>query len=496
MVTLGLDIGSSSIKASLYDVSQRSIIGSGSSPTDEMPIASPRQGWAEQEPELWWHHVLKACTHLRNQHPKEWQAVRAIGIAYQMHGLVTLNKDGRSVRPAIIWCDGRAVETGRRLTEEIGRQNLLHANLNTAGNFTASKMVWMMDHEKELWSQVRTVMLPGDYIAYRLSGEMATSRSGLSEMALWDFVDNKTDSLILNNYKTISARLPKEIQNIGPSSTLLTSIANELGLGSDVVLSYRSGDQPNNAFGLGVVDPGSVAMNAGTSGVVYAVSATPVVDELEVFNPFLHVNDTDSNRRIGLLFCLNGCGILNAQMRRLTKASSYAAMNEMASNVALGADGLRILPFGNGAERMLGNKNPGASVHGWDLVRHSESHFFRASLEGIAASLTYGIEHMRNLGVEIHTVHAGHANLFMSKPFCESVSAMAGVDIHLYESDGASAAAKGAAYGAGLIDRAVDPSELLGDPVVYHPSQSDVEDMAEIKTDYFSKISSTLNQNQ
>lgn len=480
------------MKASLYDVGRRSIVGSSMSPTDEMPIASPRHGWAEQDPELWWHHVLQACANLRNQYPKDWNAVRAVGVAYQMHGLVTLDKDGRPVRPAIIWCDSRAVETGTRLTEDIGRQKLLHANLNTAGNFTASKMVWMMDHEKDLWHQVRTVMLPGDYIAYRMSGVLSTSRSGLSEMALWDFVLNKTDSLILNKYKELQQRLPEVIENIGVSSPLSTAIADELGLGRDVVMSYRSGDQPNNAYGLGVVDPGSVAMNAGTSGVVYAVSDRPIVDELEVFNPFLHVNDTDSDRRIGLLFCLNGCGILNAQIRRLTKANSYAVMNEMASNVSIGADGLRILPFGNGAERMLRNRNPGASVQGWDLVRHSDAHFFRASLEGIAASLTYGIEHMRNLGVEIHTVHAGHANLFISKPFCESVAAMAGVDIHLYESDGASAAAKGAAYGARLIDSSVKPADLLGTSVVYHPNKSNTDELAKIKNDYFVKINSTL----
>lgn len=492
MVTLGLDIGSSSIKASLYDVDRRSVIGSRTSPSDEMDIFSPSAGWAEQDPKIWWHHVKLACEELQKHHPIEWKAVGAIGIAYQMHGLVTLDKKGEPVRPAIIWCDSRAVETGRQITERVGRINLLQKNLNTAGNFTASKMVWMTEHEKAHWDTVQTVLLPGDYIAYRLSGNLSTSKSGLSEMALWNFVDNKVDDLILNHNSALRTRLPAIVPNIGVSTTISSSAANELGLSPEVVISYRAGDQPNNAFGLGVFNPGSVAVNAGTSGVVYAVTDKPVVDGHEVFNPFLHVNDTDNSRRIGLLFCLNGCGIMNAQIRRLMKANSYEAMNDAASMIAVGADGLRILPFGNGSERMLGNRNPGASVHGWDLVRHKDAHFFRASLEGIAAALTYGIEHMRSLGVEVKSMHAGKANLFLSKPFCDTLASMAEVEIFLYDSDGASSAAKGAAYGAGYISMDQDPSTLLGEPELFSPTRSALNSSRDLRDDYFDKISSTL----
>jgi xylulokinase len=265
-----------------------------------------------------------------------------------------------------------------------------------------------------------------------------------------------------------------------------------LGLQGDVVLSYRSGDQPNNAFGLGVTDPGSVGMNAGTSGVVYAVTDKPVVDVEEAFNPFLHVNDNESQRRIGLLLCLNGCGIMNAQIRRLTKASSYEMMNEKADEVPLGSDGLQILPFGNGAERMLGNRNLGASVHGWDLVRHNDAHFFRASLEGIAATLSYGIDHMRSLGVEINKVHAGRANLFLSPLFCDLIAVIARVDVYLFESDGASAAAKGAAYGAGLINKKIQPAELLGKPIIYRAKTEYVAQVEALRSEYYAKISSML----
>lgn len=461
-----------------------------------MAILSPLAGWAEQDPETWWYHAKLACEALRKRHPVEWRAIGAIGIAYQMHGLVTLDKKGEPVRPAIIWCDSRAVETGRQITDAVGRKKLLQNNLNTAGNFTASKMVWMMDNEKAQWENVQTVMLPGDYIAYRLSGNLSTSKSGLSEMALWNFVDNKVDNLILNLFSDLNSRIPSVAPNIGISTTISSTAADELGLSPSVVLSYRSGDQPNNAFGLGVVKPGSVAVNAGTSGVVYAVTDKPVVDEREVFNPFLHVNDADENRRIGLLFCLNGCGIMNAQIRRLLKANSYETMNKDASKIAVGADGLRILPFGNGSERMLGNKNPGASIHGWDLVRHKDAHFFRASLEGIAAALTYGVEHMRSLGVEVKTMHAGKANLFLSKPLCETLASMAEVEIELYDSDGASAAAKGAAYGAGFISMTVDPSSLLGVPEVYGPTSLEINNSRDLRKDYFEKISSTLKQNK
>lgn len=494
MVTLGLDIGSSSIKGCLYDADSRIVVGASISPTDELPISSPQAGWAEQDPNMWWHHVGLVCKDLRRKHPKEWSAVSAIGIAYQMHGLVTLDNAGQPVRPAIIWCDSRAVQTGQQLADRIGRMNLLKLNLNTPGNFTASKMLWMMEHEKHLWTKVQSVMLPGDYIAYRLGGNMCTTKSGLSEMTLWNFYDNKIDSLILNHHPELAALLPVAVDSMGSSSTILPKVADDLGLSRKVEITYRAGDQPNNAFGLGVINPGSVAMNAGTSGVVYAVAERPVVDEQEVFNSFLHVNDRDNHRRIGLLFCLNGCGIMNAQIRRLMKANSYEAMNDAASKIAVGSDGLRILPFGNGSERMLGNRNPGASVHGWDLVRHTDAHFFKAALEGVAASLAYGINHMRSLGVEITKVHAGHANLFLSPTFCASISGMADVEVNLFDSDGSSAAAKGAAYGAGFIGMDVDPSELLAMPTVYRVAQESNGAMADVMEDYGKKISSILNQ--
>jgi xylulokinase len=492
MHSLGLDIGSSSVKACLYNAESRHVVGSSTSPSDEMPISSPQPGWAEQDPELWWHHVLVACDDIRSRFPVEWVSVKAIGIGYQMHGLVALDEYGNSVRPAIIWCDSRAVDTGNQIADKVGRKRLLDSNLNTPGNFTASKMVWMMDNEPGVWSKVATIMLPGDYIGYRLSGKMATSRSGLSEMALWDFINDKVDNLILNEFVDINARIPDIVPNIGFAGKISNEASSRLGLGDDVVLAYRSGDQPNNAFGLGVTEPGSVGMNAGTSGVVYAVTDKPVVDSAEAFNPFLHVNDNDHQRRIGLLLCLNGCGILNAQVRKLTKAVSYDQMNSSAAEIGLGSDGLQILPFGNGAERMLGNRNPGASVHGWDLVRHSDAHFYRASLEGIAATLSYGIDHMRSLGVEINKVHAGRANLFLSPLFCELIASMARVDLYLFESDGASAAAKGAAYGAGMIDDAVNPMELLAKPTVYTASENK-DDAESLRIAYYNKISSTLN---
>jgi len=494
MHSLGLDIGSSSVKACLYNAELQQIVGSCTWPSHEMSISSPQLGWAEQDPGLWWHHVLEACADLRGRYPTEWATLKAIGIGYQMHGLVTLDANGASVRPAIIWCDSRAVETGSRLTSGIGRRQIMQQNLNTPGNFTASKMVWMMENEPNDWSRVATVMLPGDYIAYRLSGEKATTRSGLSEMALWNFLSDEIDSLILNNKPSIKDLIPQIVPNMGASSVVSNEMAAFLGLDTDVVLSYRSGDQPNNAFGLGVTDPGSVAMNAGTSGVVYAVSDRAVVDDLEAFNPFLHVNDNEHQTRIGLLLCLNGCGILNAQVRRLTKAQSYDHMNSLASEIELGSDGLLVLPFGNGAERMLGNRNPGASVHGWDLVRHSDAHFYRASLEGIAAALSYGIDHMRSLGVEIERVHAGSANLFLSPLFCELIASMARVDLYLFDSDGASAAAKGAAYGARFISESIHPAQLLGTPSIYRADSYDSLKSHTLRKRYYDKISSILNQ--
>ncbi len=488
MHSLGLDIGSSSVKVSLFDAVHHRTVGSATSPSDEMAIMAPQPGWAEQDPELWWHHVLLACKELRERNPQAWASVATIGIAYQMHGLVTLDLQGRPVRPSIIWCDSRAVEVGEKMLQGQGKEGYLRRNLNTPGNFTLSKMRWMAESEPKLWATVDKVMLPGDYIAYRLTGNKSTTVSGVSEMVAWDFQNESVDGQLLDRFNIKQSLFPEVLPNFGFHGKLSAEACRSLGLPSDVELRYRAGDQPNNAFGLGVTEPGTVAMNAGTSGVVYAVSNRPVSDPLETYNVFAHVNHSAEAPRYGMLLCINGCGIVYSQLKRLLQAPSYAVMNGWAAEVSPGAGGLRVLPFGNGAERMLGNRNPAASVWGWDFNRHSAAHWSRAAVEGVAATLAYGIERMRSLGVPLQTVRAGRANLFLNPVFVDALQNMADVSVQLLASDGAHAAAIAAAHGPDAWKKMqVEASDAASE----EPSSS-AADYAEVKASYFEAIQNLM----
>lgn len=490
-VTLGLDIGSSSVKGCLYDTSTKKSLGFASSPDQEMPIAAPQTGWAEQDPELWWEHVVRVCDQLRSQLPESWKQVQAIGIAYQMHGLVTLDEDGVPVRPAIIWCDSRAVSLGTKATHHFGKEALLSRLSNTPGNFTLSKMAWMIHNEPAKWKKVKRVMLPGDYIAYKLSGQQSTSVTGLSEMIAWNYKTQSIDQDLLDFYHIHSDVFPEYFPSLSHRVSISSEMSDRLDLSLSTQISYRAGDQPNNAFGLATNSPGDVAINAGTSGVVYAISEKAVFDSAESFNTFIHVNHTSENPRYGLLLCLNGCAIQYAYTKKLIKAPDYETMNTWAATVDAGAGGLRMLPFGNGAERMLGNTSPGAKTWNLDLNTHNEKHFCRASLEGIAATLAFGIEQMRLAGVPITIVHAGYANLFKSQIFREAIVGMARVELRMYQTDGSEAAAKGAALGAELMDVSqIEPERLTQ----YSIERSETLEASyyKVKTELWNEIQSLL----
>lgn len=453
---LGYDLGSSAIKAALVDLESGRQVAAATSPDTELEIAAPRPGWAEQDPEVWWQHLVAATAQLGDElrgSGRTLADVEALGIAYQMHGLVLTDAAGVVLRPAIIWCDSRAVEIGDHALAALGPQETLPRLLNSPGNFTASKMRWVIESEPRVAEAAAHFLLPGDYIAWRLTGEWATTPSGLSEGILWDFSRSARADFLLEHYGIDTALLPPTVPTFSTQGALTASAAAELGLAAGTPLTYRGGDQPNNALSLGVLEPGTVAATAGTSGVVYGVADRADYDPASRVNTFVHVNHREGLPRYGVLLCLNGCGILYSWLRRACAAGrDYPAMNTAAAEVPVGADGVVVLPFGNGAERMLGNRDPGASVHGLRFNRHDQRHLLRAAQEGVAFSLAYGLEVMREVGVDAVTVRAGAANLFLSPLFRATFAATTGAAIELYDTDGAQGAARGAALGAGIHD--------------------------------------------
>ena len=378
--------------------------------------------------------------------------IKAIGISYQMHGLVCVDKDRNVLRPSIIWCDSRAVPYGNKAFEALGADWCLDHLLNNPGNFTAAKLAWVKENEPQVYGRISKIMLPGDYIAMRLTGTACTTVGGLSEGIFWDFRENRPSRELLDFFGFDESVIPVIKPTFGPQGTLTKEAADLLGLAPGTPVTYRAGDQPNNALSLNVFEPGEIASTAGTSGVVYGVNGTIDYDPLSRVNSFAHVNHTAADPRIGVLLCINGTGILNSWIRRnvAPEGISYADMNTFAAQVPIGSDGVAILPFGNGAERMLGNQDTGCSIHGVNFNRHGKAHLMRAAQEGIVFSFQYGIEIMEKMGIPVKMIHAGKANMFLSPIFRDTLAGVSGATIELYDTDGSVGAAKGAGMGAGI----------------------------------------------
>lgn len=450
---LGYDIGTSSVKASLVEIESGKCAASTFFPKTEAPIIAKQSGWAEQDPESWWKYLCQATRQVLADTGARGEDVKAIGISYQMHGLVCVDKEGKPLRPSIIWCDGRAVPYGNAAFEAIGSDTCLSHLLNSPGNFTAAKLAWVKENEPELYSQIHKVMLPGDYIAMKLSGgDMKTTVSGLSEGMFWDFKRNEVSQDVMKYFGFDNSLICDIVPTFSVQSVVSEGVAQELGLAAGTPISYRGGDQPNNALSLNVMEPGEIAATGGTSGVVYGVLGEVNYDKLSRVNTFAHVNHNQPDTRLGVLLCINGTGILNAWMKRTVapEGIGYAEMNDLAESVPVGAEGLSIIPFGNGAERVLQNQNPGASISGINFNIHTKAHLLRAAQEGIAFSFAYGMDIMAQMGMEIKTIKAGHANLFLSPLFRRTLASVTGATIELYETDGAVGAAKGAGIGAGI----------------------------------------------
>ena len=469
---LGFDVGSSSVKASLVDVESGEIASSAFYPEKEAPIMAVKAGWAEQDPQMWWDNAKLSLKKVMNTTGAKGESILAIGISYQMHGLVCVDKAQKVLRPSIIWCDSRAVPYGERAFKELGAELCLGHLLNSPGNFTAAKLAWVKENEPALFEQIDKIMLPGDYIAMKLSGEVKTTISGLSEGMLWDFKAKKPAKFLLDYFGFDESILADIAPTFAIQSVVSKEAAEELGLKEGTPISYRAGDQPNNAVSLNVFNPGEIASTAGTSGVVYGVLGDVNYDTKSRVNTFAHANYTTELDRLGVLLCINGTGILNAWVHRnITPNMGYAEMNDMAAGVPIGSEGVKIIPFGNGAERVLENREVGCSVHGLNFNKHGQAHLVRAAQEGIVFSFCYGMEIMQNMGMELNKIHAGRANMFLSPLFRDTLAGISGATIELYETDGSVGAAKGAGIGAGIYKNHNDAFASLKKLAVIEPEE-------------------------
>jgi len=450
--TIGYDIGSSSVKIALVEASSNKSVAVVTEPEHEMPIHAERTHWAEQDPEMWWNYVCKGTQRILKENGVQPSQLMAVGISYQMHGLVILDDNKELVRDSIIWCDSRAVEIGDKAAEEIGEDKFGAHLFNAPGNFTASKLKWVKENEPERYSKVAHYMLPGDYIAFKLTGEIATTINGLSEGMLWDFKEKKVAHWLLEHYGIAPCLTPPIVANFEDQGRVNEQGADQSGLPKGIPIRYRAGDQPNNALALNILKPGEVAATGGTSGVLFAVSDRNSSKEFYRVNHFAHVNYTPANSMIGTLLCVNGAGIQYSWLRKMASQTDFNSMNALAEKVAVGSEGLINLPFGNGAERMLYNKTPGAQFSNVNLNRHQQGHLFRSALEGIAFSFAYGMEIMQEDALQIKVIRAGNDNLFRSSIFANTVASLIGQPIEIYNTTGAVGAARAAAVGPGGLE--------------------------------------------
>lgn len=460
MYLLGFDIGSSSIKAALVRADDRKVIHVISAPDKEMPIDSPEKYFAEQDPEMWWKYICECSQKLMEAHPEARDKIAGIGLAYQMHGLVLIDSAGKVLRPSIIWCDSRAVDTGDRMEEELGSETLLRDFYNLPGNLTFSKLRWVQQNQPEIFAQTDKILWPGDYIAYRMTGEARTSITGLSEGVLWNFTAHKPGYELLEKMDIPDSLIPLYAPSFSIQGYVHREGAQALGLdvSGKIPVSYRSGDQPNNAWSLNVNEPGVMAGTGGTSAVLYGISENPVIDKTQRTNSFAHINYTPDQPRIGTLLCINGAGILYSWIRKNITGQefSYGELEQRAASVSPGSDGLMFLPFGNGAERMLENKPVQAHLLNLDLNRHHADHLIRAGLEGIGFAYVYGYEIMENLGLSSKILRVGNDNLFQSDIFSSLVAGLCDLEIEVREATGAVGAALGAGLGAGYYNSAAE----------------------------------------
>ena len=476
MLLCGIDVGTSSIKVSVVDAANQQLIYSTSYPETENEISSPAPGFAEQEPEHWWHCVQQAILKANASRTYDSKDIAAIGISYQMHGLVVLDEQNQVVRPSIIWCDSRAVELGQKAYLGIGEDYCQQNLLNSPGNFTAAKLAWVKDNEPQLYARIKQVMLPGDFIAGRLTHQFTTTPSALSEGIFWDFKAKKPSQPLLDYFGFDKSLLPP-IQDVFTNhGTIDSKVADTIGLNKQVQVTYKAGDQPNNAFSLGVLSPGDIATTAGTSGVVYGVSSELKYDSNNRVNSFAHVNHSSQQTRIGVLMCINGTGILNRWVRQtICPELSYQEMNHLASETAIGAKGLLCIPFGNGAERIFQNRQIGASFENLDFNRHNRQEMIRSAQEGIAFSMAYGIEMLADAGIQPSRLKAGFANMYLSEVFSQTIVNAAGVSVDLLESDGAFGAALGAGLGLNFYQNEQESVAKIKHIKTINPISSEIE---------------------
>ena len=435
---LGIDVGTGGTRAVLLDQAGRVL---GAATAEHAPMASPQLGWAEQDPRDWWRAARIAIRECLVKASAKANEVAAIGLSGQMHGLVMLDENGEVLRPALLWCDQRTEKECQGITERVGAKRLIELVANPAlTGFTLPKIWWVRAHEPQVWARARSLMLPKDYVRFKLTGARATDVADASGTLLFDVVNRRWSSEMLQASDLQPEILPQVFES--PEITGRVSkdgaAASSLQEGTPVVAG--GGDQAAGAVGMGIVEPGNVSATIGTSGVVFAATSRPVVEPQGRIHTFCHAIPG----RWHVMGVTQGAGLSLRWFRdQFCVGASYDELMKEAAAAPAGADGLLWTPYLMGERTPHLDPNARGALVGL-TAQHTRAHVIRAILEGVAFSLRDTFTIFRDLGVPVKSIRLGGGGA--RSPLWQQIQAdVYGMRVDLI------AAEEGAAYGAALL---------------------------------------------
>jgi xylulokinase len=404
---LGLDIGTSGVKALIMDEKAEKITTS----TVEYPLKTPKVNWAEQEPTDWWNGTVEAIKQVINKSSVDPKGIKGIGLSGQMHGLVALDKEYKVLRPAILWCDQRTGKQCQYITEKIGAERLIDLVSNPAlTGFTAGKLIWVRENEPEIYEKIYKILLPKDYIRFRLTGEFATEVSDASGTLFLDVKKRKWSDELLDELDIDKDILPECFESSVVSGKVNTKASKETGLMEGTPVVGGGGDQAAQAVGTGIIKEGVISSTIGTSGVVFAASDEHHLDPGHTLHTFCHAVKGKWHLMGVMLSAGGSLRWLRDTLFEDLKAEAekkgvdtYVLMEEKASDVPVGSEGLIFLPYLTGERAPYADPNARGVFFGLSL-RHTDGHFVRSVLEGVAFGLRDSLEVIKSLDISVKEI--------------------------------------------------------------------------------------------
>jgi xylulokinase len=467
---VGLDVSTTATKAILVDASG-TVRGVGSASYD---YETPHPLWSEQDPHLWWQAAITALNQVLSDNNVTGTEIDAVGLTGQMHGSVLLDESGEVVRPAILWNDQRTGRECDEIREKVGAERLIQVTGNDAlTGFTAPKLLWVANNEPENWARVRHVLLPKDYVRYRLTGEYAVDVAGGSGTILFDLARRTWSPEILEALDIDPDLLPPTFEGPALTGTVSPDSATVTGLRPGTPVVAGGGDQSANAVGVGAVDSGVVALSLGTSGVVFATTDGPSIEARGRVHSFCHAVP-DRWHMMGVM--LSAAGSLRWFRDTFTPGVSFDDLVADAAEVEAGSDGLFFLPYLTG-ER---TPHPDPQARGAFVgltVRHDLRHLTRAVLEGVSFGLRDGLDLMEGAGLPAPTEIRASGGGTRSRLWRQILADVLRAEISTVATE------EGAAYGAALLAATgagwfKTVEEACREAVTIHPSASPSSDVA------------------